>query len=124
MDIPPAKKDVATDTSVDQSSFEYQKEKCVQALNNLPKEKASASVIFSSPVCQEVVTELEQKGYLVKYSTSYSSSDKKINSYVKITNPEVKDPMGELFDCFDGSNHYNNAEMNDKMKNFFVKFFN
>ena len=128
MDIPSIRKDAATDTNIntntDQTTYEYQKAECVKALNALPKDKASTNVTFNSLVCQQVVTELEQKGYVVKYTTSYSSSDKKITSYVKITNPEVKDSLGELFECFDSSNQYNNAEMNDKMKNLFVKFLN
>jgi len=125
MDIPSIKRDTATNTDslTDHSAYEYQKLECIKALEVLPKDKPTATVTFSSNVCQQVVSDLEKKGYTVKYSTNYTTVEKKLVSCLKITNPEIKDPVSELFDCFDGSVQYNNTDMNDKVKDLFVKFF-
>tara|TARA_R100000664_G_C2734349_1_gene124186 strand:- start:241 stop:615 length:375 start_codon:yes stop_codon:yes gene_type:complete len=122
MDIPPVTKETSVNT--DQTSYEYQKSECIKALNLLPKDKSTATVTFQSNLQHQVVKDLEEKGYVVKYTTSYSSTDKKTTTQLRIINPEIKDPLNEFFECFDGSCQYNNNEMNDKMKNLFVKFFN
>ena len=122
MDIPPVTRE--TNVNADQTSYEYQKTECIKALNLLPKDKSTATIIFQSKLQHQVVQDLEKKGYVVKYTTSYSSVDKKTTTQLKIINPEIKDPINEFFECFDGSCQYNNSDMNDKMKNLFVKFFN
>ena len=101
MDIPPVTRE--TNVNADQTSYEYQKTECIKALNLLPKDKSTATIIFQSKLQDQVVRDLEKKGYVVKYTTSYTSVDKKITTQLKIINPEIKDPINEFFECDDSN---------------------
>lgn len=124
MDIPPVSQPNQTPpVNADQTSYDYQRTACINALTNLPKDRSTATVNFNANVCYQVVRDLEEKGYNVRYTTTYNSSEKKTVTQLKIINPATKDPFSELFDCFEGHVHYNDNEVKDNMKNLFVKFF-
>jgi hypothetical protein len=126
MEIPSAKKEEKSSPSesktTEQSSYEFQRDKCVEKLKS-EKEKRTVTIFLTAYINMRIVKELETKGYNVEFTTSYKN--KKIQTTLFITNPEIKtsNPMSELMDCFDGINVSSSPEMNENMKKMFINFF-
>ena len=90
-------------TVPDESSYEFQLQKCLVGLKKISKTKPSISVDFNAHVDQTLVTNLQNKGYVVKFSTDYDSSRKQhpVTSKLRIFNPKFWDPNSTFMDSFE-----------------------
>lgn len=86
-----------------ESSYEFQLQKCLTELKKLSKTKPSISMDFNAHVDQTLVQDLQNKGYIVKYSTDYDSSRKQhqIMSKLRVFNPKLGDPNSTFIDSFE-----------------------
>ena len=90
-------------TVPDESSYEFQLQKCLKELKKLSKTKPSISLDLNAHVDQILVQDLQNKGYIVKYSTDYDGSRKQhqVMSKLRVFNPKLGDPNLNFIDSFE-----------------------
>ena len=77
------------------SDFERTQKSIIAEELEKNKSKKNFMVNLSTKPEQEIIEELEQKGYLVTYNTSYRLGQ--YNTLLNIENPKIKD-AGRVFD--------------------------
>ena len=87
----------------DESSYDFQLQKSLNEMKKISKDKSSVSLVFNAHVHGDLVQKLEEKGYVVKYTSDYNSSRKPQNmiSKLKIVNPKLCDQTSNLMDSFE-----------------------
>lgn len=87
----------------DESSYEFQLQKCLTELKKLSKNKPSINLNFNAHIDQNLISNLENKGYVVKYTTDYDSSRKQycVVSKLRVFNPKLGDPNINFMDAFE-----------------------
>ena len=90
-------------TVPDESSYEFQLQKCLAGIKKITKDKPSISLDFNAHIDQTLVKNLQDKGYVVKYSTDYDSSRKQhhVVSKLRVFNPKFWDPNSNFMDSFE-----------------------
>lgn len=116
----------------DESSYDFQLQKSLSEMKKISKDKPSVSLIFNANIQSELVQKLEEKGYVVKYTSDYNSErvPQKMISKLKIVNPKLCDQSNNLIDSFEenlkklgfNSNSIEAEENFKKIFNGFMKF--
>ena len=116
----------------DESSYDFQLQKSLSEMKKISKDKPSVSLIFNANIQSELVQKLEEKGYVVKYTSDYNSKrvPQKMISKLKIVNPKLCDQSNNLMDSFEenlkklgfNSNSIEAEENFKKIFNGFMKF--
>lgn len=71
-------------------SYEKQKIDCLEAIHSINKDKPSVAVNLTSVPDGKLVSELEEKGFLVKYKLTYDAEKTpKLNCRLRIINPKL-----------------------------------
>ena len=95
-EIPVATKcEMVVDNST-KSIYEIQKTSCLEKIKDMLKEsKPSCLLNFNNPLESKLLFELEEKGYIIKFTLTYNKS---YNCKLTIVNPNVKqtNPEEEL----------------------------
>lgn len=124
-DIPSAMTSVMTSVMATvnstQSTYEKQKSLCLEKIKDMLKEsKAKCFLEFKNPIETKLLKELEEKGYIIKFTLSY---DKVYNCKLTILNPNIKqnspeEELTELISSFlNGGNNDNLSK--DLLSNLF-----
>jgi len=98
-DIPYADEGPKVEKEENLSLYEKQKGECLREMKKLSKDRASVSLTFYDKVEEQLVSDLEKKGFVVKYKLNYDQE--KPNRYLcrlKIINPKFLKENGE-FNC-------------------------
>lgn len=103
-DIPPAAgKDVNNSTSLPEASdYESQKKACIEAIGKITDTCSSSSVVFHGQPCDNLISEIEEKGYRITYTLDYDTTrNTKFMCRLRITNPSIKDPGTTFMNAFE-----------------------
>lgn len=114
----------------DESSYDFQLQKSLSEMKKISKERPSVSLVFKASIQSELVQKLEEKGYVVKYTSDYNSEriPQKMISKLKIVNPKLCDKSNNLMDSFEenlkklGFYASNNIEAEENFKKIFNGF--
>ena len=112
------------------SDYESQKKICLEEMSKISKDKASVAVNLNHIPNERLVSELQEKGFLIKYKLNYESDKTpKITCRMRIINPKLLVNSPQVDDFLDNlsanlkSFGCNSGEGEEAIEKLFGKFF-
>ena len=114
----------------DGEDYQGQRTKCLEAIKKIGPKQASSLVIFHSIPSEQLVGELEEKGYIVRYTLDYDV--KRTDKYLcrlRIINPKIEEPACAFMNNLEENlkklgfdNNQNTADLKNMFSGFMTSF--
>ena len=84
------------------SDYESQKKACLDAIKKINENCASSCIILHTEPNQDLINEMENKGYRITYTLDYDTSrEHKFMCKLRITNPSFNDAGSAFLSAFE-----------------------